>query len=594
MDIENDSKVIDIEVQRRASLAPKKSKAKRIRLGDLLVANDKITEEQLQQALSAQKTTGHRLGRTLVDLEFLTSDDLMKFLSKKLGVPYVDLSQFELDQELVQHLPEEVAQRCRAILLERIEEGFRVGMDDPTNIFAFDELVEVLDCPVILTLVKEEDLEASLDRVYRHTTEINDFAAALGEELSEEGDEDEVDESVSDAPVVRLLQHMFEDAVKGNASDIHIEPDEDELRIRFRLDGILHVQTVAEKRIARAVASRLKLMAGLDISEKRLPQDGRFHIKIRDKSLDIRVSTMPVQYGESVVMRLLHRSASLMEIDQLGMPPAMADRLRQLVRSPHGVIFVTGPTGSGKTTTLYAALSTLNSPDSKIITVEDPVEYQLKGINQVQVNTKIDLTFARVLRTILRQDPDIVLVGEMRDRETIEIGLRAALTGHLVLSSLHTNDAVSTFSRLMDMGAEPFLIASTVRGVVAQRLVRQICDKCTEPDPLEPGIRTALEQEFGERIHEMEFHKGKGCSRCNHQGYIGRVGAYELLIMDDEILKAVHSGDVVEIAEVVKQQQTYHGVDKGYYTLKQSALLLASQGKTTAEEVLRITYGMSG
>ena len=595
MDVENSSKVVDIKAQRRPFLLPKKTKAKRIRLGDLLVANKKITEEQLQQALNAQKTTGHRLGRTLVDLEFLTSDELMEFLSRKLGVPYVDLTQFELDPELVQHLPEEVARRCRAILLERIEEGFRVGMDDPTNIFAFDELVQVLDCPLVLTLVKEEDLEASLNNIYRHTSEINDFAAALGQELSEEGDaEEEIDESISDAPVVQLLQHVFEDAVRVNASDIHIEPDEDGLRIRFRLDGILRVQTVAEKRIARAVASRLKLMAGMDISEKRLPQDGRFNIKIRDKSLDIRVSTMPVQYGESVVMRLLHRSASLMEIDQLGMPPAMAERLRQLIRSPHGMIFVTGPTGSGKTTTLYAALSALNSPDSKIITVEDPVEYRLKGINQVQVNQKIDLTFARILRTILRQDPDIVLVGEMRDRETIEIGLRAALTGHLVLSSLHTNDAVSTFSRLMDMGAESFLIASTVRGVVAQRLVRQICDKCSEPDPLEPGIRTALEQEFGERIHEMKFYKGKGCSHCNSQGYTGRIGVYELLTMDDDILRAVHSGDVVEITEVVKQLQTYHGVDKGYYTLKQSALLLASQGKTTAEEVLRITYGMTG
>ncbi len=595
MDTENDSKVIDIKAQRQALSAPKKMKSKRVRLGDLLVVNNKITEEQLQQALSEQKTSGHRLGRSLVDLGFLTSDELMKFLSKKLGVPYVDLGQFNLDPELVQHLPEEVARRCRAILLEPVEEGFRVGMDDPTNIFAFDELVEALDCPVLLTLVKEEDLDTSLDSIYRHTTEIDGFATAIGQELSEHDEEEEdVDESISDAPVVQLLQHMFNDAVKVNASDIHIEPDEDELRIRFRLDGILHVQTVAEKRIAKPVASRLKLMAGLDISEKRLPQDGRFNIKIRDKSLDVRISTMPVQYGESVVMRLLHRSSKLMEIDQMGMPPAMAERLRQMVRSPHGVIFVTGPTGSGKTTTLYAALSTLNSSDTKIITVEDPVEYRLKGINQVQVNAKIELTFARVLRTILRQDPDIVLVGEMRDRETVEIGLRAALTGHLVLSSLHTNDAVSTFSRLMDMGAEPFLIASTVRGVVAQRLARQICDKCTEPDPLEPGVRTALEEEFGERIHDMKFYKGKGCGLCSNQGYNGRVGVYELLVMDDEILKAVHSGDAVEIAEVVRKQQIFHGIDKGYYTLKQSALHLAAQGKTTAEEVLRITYGMSG
>jgi len=596
METENPSKVVDIKTQKPAVPVAHKKRSKRIRLGDLLVTNNKITEEQLQQALSAQKSTGHRLGRSLVELGFLTSDDLMEFLSKKLGVPYVDLGQFDLDQELVQRLPEEVARRCRAILLEPLEEGFRVGMDDPTNIFAFDALVETLNCPVLLTLVKEEDLDSSLDSIYRHTTEINDFAAALGQELSEhDADEDEdVDESISDAPVVQLLQHMFDDAVKANASDVHIEPDEDELRIRFRLDGILRVQTVAEKRIAKPVASRLKLMAGLDISEKRLPQDGRFNIKMRDKSLDVRVSTMPVQYGESIVMRLLHRSAKLMEIDQMGMPPPMAERLRQMVRSPHGVIFVTGPTGSGKTTTLYAALSELNSPDAKIITVEDPVEYRLKGINQVQVNAKIDLTFSRVLRTILRQDPDIVLVGEMRDRETIEIGLRAALTGHLVLSSLHTNDAVSTFSRLMDMGAEPFLIASTVRGIVAQRLARQICEKCIVPDLLEPGVRTALEEAFGERIHEMEFYRGRGCSLCNNQGYSGRVGVYELLIMDDEILRAVHSGDIVEIAGVVKKQQTYHGIDKGYYTLKQSALHLATQGKTTADEVLRITYGMSG
>ncbi len=583
-----DSNVIDYPGQQQREERPKAKQVKKIRLGDLLVADGKITEDQLMTALAKQKETGYRLGRTLVELDMVSADDLMQFLAKKLEVPYVDLANYPIDAELVKELPEEMARRCRAILLKRDEVGLLVGMDDPTDIFAFDELSKLLSGPLTLALVKEEDLAATHNSIYRHTTEINDFAAALHEELSEHDEaEEDAGEDISEAPVVRLLQHMFEDALQVNASDIHIEPDEHELRIRFRMDGMLHVQTTAEKRIARAVASRLKLMGGLDISEKRLPQDGRFNVRVRNKSLDIRLSTMPTQYGESVVMRLLQQSSTMLEIGQLGMPEEMANELRDMVRSPHGAIFVTGPTGSGKTTTLYAALAELNSPTKKIITVEDPVEYRLKGINQVQVNQKIELTFARVLRTILRQDPDIVLVGEMRDQETIEIGLRAALTGHLVLSSLHTNDAASTFSRLMDMGAEPFLIASTLRGVVAQRLVRRVCDNCAEPDPDASGMLAALEKEFGDRIQGTEFRKGKGCSRCNKQGYQGRVGIYEVLAMSDELINVVHTGNTSAINEIVKVQQRGR-------SLKDSALAMAAKGKTSVEEVIRVTYGMSG
>ena len=562
-------------------------KPKKIRIGDLLIEHKVISQEQLTSALADQKKTGRKLGRVLIENGYVTEDQMLDFLARQLNIPCIDLKRYHLKSEVVALIPEVQARRFRALALEDSREGLLIGMADPTDIFAYDELARILRKPFRFAVVRETDLLKAMDMMYRRTAQISGLAQELGQELSA----NDVDigqlaaEGVTDAPVVKLLQTLFEDAVQINASDIHIEPDEKELRIRFRLDGIMRVQTTAERRIASALASRLKLMAGLDISEKRLPQDGRFNIRVRDKSIDVRLSTLPSQYGESVVMRLLNQSAGVLDLERLGMPENILKRFRKMIHSPHGMVLVTGPTGSGKTTSLYGALKELNQPTSKVITVEDPIEYRLSGISQVQVNAKIDFTFARVLRSVLRQDPDIVLIGEMRDQETAEIGLRAAMTGHLVLSTLHTNDAISTVSRLLDMGAAPFLVAGSLRGIVAQRLVRRICDSCTEPAELEPGMHAIVVAELGDAAAGVQFHRGRGCSYCNHTGYQGRIGIYELLEIDDALAAPLHRGDQIAFGIAAKKQN-------GYQSLRRSAIDLAARGLTTMEQVVRVTYGM--
>jgi MSHA biogenesis protein MshE len=375
---------------------------------------------------------------------------------------------------------------------------------------------------------------------------------------------------------------LFEDAIQVRASDIHIEPDETVLRIRQRVDGVLQEQVMDEVRIASALVLRLKLMCGLDISERRLPQDGRFSLRVKDRNIDVRLSTMPVQHGESVVMRLLDQSSGVFALGELGMPPQMLRRFEALVRRPHGMVLVTGPTGSGKTTTLYAALQALNTSKTKIITVEDPVEYRLPRINQVQVNPSIGLTFARVLRTSLRQDPDIILVGEMRDEETAEIGLRAAMTGHMVLSTLHTNDAISTVNRMMDIGIKNYMLASALHAILAQRLVRRVCLSCAEP--VELGMRERLWLERNNSVDSAgaTFKQGRGCSHCNHTGYSGRIGVYELLEMDQKLSDTLSHGDSAQFALKARHAE-------GFRSLASHALDYAMQGLTTIEEVLRIS-----
>ena len=563
-------------------------KPKKIRIGDLLIEHKIISQEQLNAALAEQKKSGRKLGRVLIENGYLTEDQLLDFLARQLNIPYIDLKRYHLKPEVVHLIPETHARRFRALALEGGRDSLLIGMADPTDIFAYDELARVLRRPLRLAVVSEADLLKAIDLMYRRTDEISGLAQELDQEMSAyDVDLDQLGgvDGLTDAPVVKLLQTMFEDAVQVNASDIHIEPDERELRIRFRLDGVLRVQTTAERRIASALLSRLKLMAGLDISEKRLPQDGRFNVRVRDKSVDVRLSTLPVQYGESAVMRLLNQTTGVLDLAQLGMPEVLLARFRRMIHSPHGMVLVTGPTGSGKTTTLYGALRELNKPTSKVITVEDPIEYRLPGINQVQVNSKINLTFGRVLRSVLRQDPDIVLVGEMRDQETAEIGLRAAMTGHLVLSTLHTNDALSTPSRLLDMGAAPFLIAASLRGILAQRLVRRICESCSEPLALEPGMRVVAEQELGRPADGLDFRRGRGCTYCNHTGYHGRIGIYELLEMDDSLVQALHRGDPLAFAHAAKMQP-------GFLSLKRSAVELAARGLTTMEQVMRATFGL--
>jgi len=564
---------------------------KKLRLGDLLVQNDVITEEQLQTALREQKNSGRKLGKTLVDLGYVDEDTILNMLSRQLNLPFVQLRHFRFNEKLVRRLPEAMARRFRALVLEEQNGELLVGMADPLDIFAYDELVRVLKQPIRQAVVRESELLSTLDLVYRRTEEI----ASLAEELEDELSDDAFDlASMSaepeseDAPVVRLLKTLFEDAVQARSSDIHIEPDETVVRIRQRVDGVLQEHVMKEKRVNAALVLRLKLMAGLNISEKRLPQDGRFNLRVRGRSIDVRISTMPVQYGESVVMRLLDQSQGLLDLDSIGMPGELLQRFRRMIRKPYGMILVTGPTGSGKTTTLYGALSELNRPEVKIITAEDPVEYRLPRITQVQVNPRIGLEFANVLRAGLRQDPDIMLVGEMRDRETVEIGLRAAMTGHLVLSTLHTNDSISSAMRLIDMGAEPFLVSSSLLGVVAQRLVRRVCENCSVPYEPTEQERVWLETfDLDPLDREAGFVHGRGCYQCSNTGYKGRIGVYEMLEMNEPMLDALRQQDVSGFSRAAKQSHLYR-------PLGRCAMDYALRGVTTLEEVARVAATSEG
>jgi MSHA biogenesis protein MshE len=499
-------------------------------------------------------------------------------------IPYVDLTTFDLNPQLVQLLPETDARRHRALVLKETNEGLLVAMGDPMDIFGYDSLVKVLKKPVELAIASESQLFAAMDRTYHDSDEIRSLASEVGKDLSRDTfdlDKLMASTSKSDAPVVRLIQTMFEGAVKANASDIHIEPGEDVLRIRRRIDGILHEQVVEDRQINSALVSRLKLMANADISERRLPQDGRFSVNLGDGQVDVRLSTIPTQNGESVVMRLLDHSNSIKSLDQLGMPNDILDTFRRIIHKPHGLILVTGPTGSGKTTTLYSALSELNTAQRKIITIEDPVEYRLSRISQVQVNNKVGLDFARVLRTALRLDPDILLLGEIRDQETGEIGLRASLTGHLVLSTLHTNDAVSSAIRLMDMGLQGYLVASAVQGILAQRLIRRVCQHCASPRKLNANEQAWLHDQAGVSLDNHDFVEGSGCSQCNQTGYNGRIGIYEFLVMDNTLTEALRCEDQNAFQKAAREQD-------GYRPLVQNALDYARSGITTINEVIRL------
>lgn len=562
---------------------------KKVRLGELLLEQKLISDEQLQQALAEQKRTGRKLGRVMTDLQLVSEEKLNEVLAQSLQIPFIDVRQLTLDQKVVRMLPEAQARRFRALVLQSDARGLLVGMADPTDLVAYDELSNRLKQPLRVALVKEADLLKTVDVVYRRTDEIASIAQEVREELRE-GDIDleqlSADEGSPDAPVIRLIQTMFQDAVQVHASDLHIEPGENALRVRQRVDGVLQEQKIDGRRVAGALITRLKLMSGLDIAEKRLPQDGRFSLKVKDKSIDVRLSTMPTQHGESVVLRLLDQSASLMTLEQLGMAPKMLDRFRNLISRSAGMVLVTGPTGSGKTTTLYSALNFLNQPDVKIITAEDPVEYRLDRINQVQINQKIGLDFARVLRTTLRQDPDVILVGEMRDQETVDIGLRAAITGHLVFSTLHTMNAVATIHRLLDMGAVGYMIAAALHGIVAQRLVRKVCDNCAQPSEPDPQQRAWLQAKVDPtRLARMNFRMGVGCTYCNLTGYRGRAAIYELLELDRNLADAVRRGDSMEFATLVRQR-------KDFTSLADAALDLVANGTTSVAEAIALTAGL--
>ncbi len=566
------------------------ARPEKIRLGDLLVNQKLISMEQLSFALEQQKRSGRKLGRVLVDNAFVSEDQISEALAKQLNIPFINLKFYNVNLDIVRRLPENQARRFRAVALEERNGALLVGMTDPTDLFAFDEISRFLKRDIDLAVVTEGQLLEVIDRVYRRTEEISGLARELSENLGDTVvDFGVLTDSVGleEAPVVKLLQSMFNDATQVRASDIHIEPQEGMLKVRFRIDGALHLQTEADNKIASSLVLRLKLMAGLDISEKRLPQDGRFNIRVRDQAVDVRISTMPTQYGESVVMRLLGQSGGFLTLDKLGMPADMMKRFREIIRRSSGMVLVTGPTGSGKTSTLYAALAEINSVDQKIITVEDPVEYRLPGINQVQVNEKIELTFSRVLRAVLRQDPDVILVGEMRDGETAQIGLRAAMTGHLVLSTLHTRDTAGTLFRLVDMGVPKYMVASSVQVVVAQRLIRRICESCGEPYNPTPQEVEWLEHAGVLRNQWGTLLRGRGCTHCNGTGYHGRMGVYEMLEMSQPLVDAAAHHDSSQFMQAART----HMLGR---TLIDQALEQMKLGRTSVAEVMSISDEREG
>lgn len=558
----------------------------KIRLGEILVLQKLLSQEQLTFSLEEQKRTGRKLGRVFVENGFVTEEDISGALARQFSIPYIDLKHYNVDPEASRLLPESQARRFRALVLEKRNTGtLLVGMADPADLFAYDEISRLLKKDIDLAVVNEGALLQAIDRLYRRTEEITDFARELEQELGDsvvDFGAMGIAPGLEEAPVVKLLQSVFDDAVQVQASDIHIEPQEVRLQIRFRIDGVLHLQTEADMKIAPALALRLKLMANLDISEKRLPQDGRFAIKVRQQQVDVRISTMPTQYGESVVMRLLNQSGGTLSLNTIGMPTAMLEKFRAILHRPNGLVLVTGPTGSGKTTTLYGALAELNSMTRKVITVEDPVEYRLPGINQVQVNDKIELSFSRVLRSALRQDPDVVLVGEMRDQETAQIGMRAAMTGHLVLSTLHTNDAASTPVRLLDMGVPRYMVATSLQVVLAQRLVRVICESCVEDYALSPGEQLWLKAELQDTVNTHRYLHGRGCTHCNGTGYRGRTGVYEMLEMTEPVMEAANHPDPAYFIKAAHTQMAGN-------TLRRHVVALVVAGRTTVAEAMRIS-----
>ncbi|WP_158290226.1 GspE/PulE family protein [Ramlibacter sp. WS9] len=518
-----------------------------------------------------------------------TEDEAAKAHAKRLGVPFVNLREHDFHPQTVKLLNEAQARRFKALVLEDRGETYLIGFVDPWDLRAQDEVAGALKRPLDVAVITAEQLNDTIERVYRKTEQIGQFARAVGQEVQAHDnvfDLKNLSHAIEDAevPVVKLLQTIFDDAARINASDIHFEPQETSLVVRFRIDGLLHVQVETDPRIASTLIVRLKLMAGLDIAERRLPQDGRLNIKVGESRFDVRMSTMPTQFGESVVLRLLRQDSKRLQLAQI-MTRRARKTFEKALQSPHGIVLVTGPTGSGKTTTLYAALEMLNKPDVKILTCEDPVEYRLPGINQVQINEKIELTFARVLRSFLRQDPDILLVGEIRDNETADIAARAAMTGHLVLSTLHTNDAATTPLRLLDMHVPGYLIASSLLAVVSQRLVRLICGNCAAPYTPSPEHLAWFKSRVSEEeLSLAKFRHGKGCVRCNGVGYFGRRGVFEVVEMTPPLALAIQQPDPSTFEPLARDQI-------GIYTIERNAHELVLAGETTISEAMTVTMG---
>jgi type IV pilus assembly protein PilB len=546
------------------------------KIGEILVGNGLITETQLAEALAEQRVTGNRLGEIAIKKGWVTREEVEKSLTQQKGISSFNLSGYIIEPEVVRLIPEDFARKYKLMPVFIIENTLTVAMADPSNVFIIDEIQRLTKLNVEPVSTEELDIRKVHDQYYGPTGSLQEIIGSIDRnklaEAEKLGDE---------APVIKIVNYLIIQAVQTKASDIHIEPEDKLLNVRYRIDGMLHRQPSLPRDLAAAVTSRFKIMAGLDIAEKRLPQDGRIMMKVGSKDIDFRVSTCPTIHGENIVLRILDKTGLVLGLESLGFPQNTLGLFKELLASPYGIILVTGPTGSGKTTTLYSSLQLLNKDDVNIMTVEDPVEYQFPGMRQVHVNVLAGLTFASALRSFLRQDPDIVMVGEIRDLETAEIAVQAALTGHLVFSTLHTNDSPSAFTRLMNMGVEPFLISSSLLGVLAQRLLRRVCEKCKELySPSEILLKDmGLEDKIKENI---KFAKGKGCKVCNQSGYKGRIGIYELLKVTPEIQEAV-------LKKISADEIRNLAVSQGMVTLRRAALEKLLLGATTPEEVMRVT-----
>jgi type IV pilus assembly protein PilB len=563
------------------------------RLGDLLVADGLLTAEQLKKALAEQKGSPEKLGSVLVRLNFVNEDQLIGFLSRQYGVPSITLAQLDIDSDVLKLVPAPIARKYEVIPVRKMGNSLALAMADPTNVFALDDISFMTNLQVLPLVASQTALKKAIDRNYESKTEaistvLSDMQTDLANvEVVEEGEEGtkvdvfELKESADEAPVVKLVNMVLVDAIQKGASDIHFESYEKIFRIRFRMDGVLHEMLAPPKRLESAILSRLKIMSNLDIAERRLPQDGRIKLRYNNREIDFRVSTLPTIFGEKAVLRILDKESLKLDLTQLGFDDWSLDKFNAAIHQPYGMVLITGPTGSGKTTTLYSGIHTINSPDVNIMTAEDPVEYNLKGVNQVQINEGVGRTFAAALRSFLRQDPDVILVGETRDLETAQISIRAALTGHLVFSTLHTNDCPSTIARLLDMGIPSFLVASSLLLVLAQRLGRKVCRQCREPyDADEESLVQYGHVPSGKG--KVQFYKGKGCATCNFTGMKGRVAIYEVMPIGEELRDAIlKNAPTAEIRSIAQSA--------GMKSLRQAGLMKVIEGTTTIEEVLRVT-----
>ncbi|MEE2923354.1 MAG: type IV-A pilus assembly ATPase PilB [bacterium] len=570
---------------------------KRIRLGDALVDKGLITQEQLQEALTKGKLSGKRVGSILVEMSLVTEQEIVRVLAEQLNVPQIDLSHYLIEPSTVRLIPENVARRHQLIPINKVGNKLTVAMVDPLNIVAIDDVALMTGMIVKPVIVTGKDLKTALDEAYGDASKADSLMDEIGDigQASEEDLQEELSGELgeNDAPIIKLVNLIISQAVQRGVSDIHIEPFEKELRVRYRLDGVLTVDVKPPKKAQAAITSRLKIMSDLDIAEKRLPQDGRIKIKVSNKTVDLRVSTLPCTWGEKIVMRILDQSSLKVDLGALGFEPATYERFKEGIMHPYGIILITGPTGSGKTTTLYSALTALNQPTTNVMTAEDPVEYQLDGVNQVQCRPDIGLTFAAALRSFLRQDPDIIMVGEIRDFETAEIAIKASMTGHLVLSTLHTNDAPGTIGRLLNMGVEAFMVTSSVVLIQAQRLVRTICKDCKTEYRAKREVKEqfAISEELLAHLdlkhidaNNFRLYKGAGCDSCGGTGYKGRIGIYEVMVMTENMKTLILRGGSVSDITVLARKE-------GMLTLRESALRKALIGMTTLDEVVRVTAG---